>query len=171
MTDPTSDQAPDATPGGAQPHRGASVRRLPGRLELHAPADPEILDLVHALLEHLFSHHPGIADQDRMRFEMAVIEVLGNIVEHAYAHDTALAVKDPEAERRFDICLGVDETALMATLSDNGRPTALDLGSVAMPDEMAESGRGIALAVAALDSLDYERVEGRNHWWLSLQRT
>lgn len=153
------------------PAAAQAVRRLAGRLELHAPADPEILDLVHALLEHLFTHHPGIADDDRVRFEMAVIEVLGNIVEHAFAHDAVLEGVDPAEERRFDICLGADEESLLASLSDNGRPTALDLGSVVMPDEMAESGRGIALAVAALDSLDYERVEGRNHWCLTLRRT
>jgi serine/threonine-protein kinase RsbW len=137
---------------------------LPGRLELAAPADPEMLDLVHSLLEQLWSTHPDVAERDRVRFETAVIEVLANIVEHAFALDGV-----PEAQarvRRFDVALGVTDDELLAAFADNGLPIELDLSDVAMPDELAESGRGLALATAALDDLVYERVAGRNHWRL-----
>ncbi|MFC4784842.1 ATP-binding protein [Nocardioides sp. MAHUQ-72] len=140
----------------------------PGRLELSAPADPSILDLVHALLEHLWSDHPDVSDGDRMRFEMAVIEVLANIVEHAYRLD-----HDDEAageRRRFDVTLAATDDELVARFADNGLPMELDLSDVVMPDEMAESGRGLALAASALDDLAYDRVEGRNHWRLQCVR-
>ncbi|GEP32688.1 anti-sigma regulatory factor [Nocardioides szechwanensis] len=145
-----------------EPIAARSVTALESRLELSAPATPEIMDLVHVMLEHLWGTASGISDRDRVRFEMSVIEILGNVVEHAYAADN---VDVPGHEgRRFEIVLGVTDEALMAHLADNGLPTALDLSGVAMPDELAESGRGLALATAALDELSYERVEDRNLW-------
>lgn len=145
----------------------AAVAQAPRRLVLSAPADPEVMDLVHGLLEHLFAHSPQVDDATRMKFEMSVIEILGNIVEHAYAHDSALPAVDPAVSRRFEITLLADDTDLVATLSDNGMPVSLDLSDVSMPDELAESGRGLALATAALDALDFARVDGRNHWRLA----
>ncbi len=139
----------------------------PHRLVLSAAADPEVMDLVHSLLEHLFAHHPQVTDPVRMKFEMSVIEILGNIVEHAYAHDSALPAVDPSEARRFEIQLLATDREVVATLSDNGMPVSLDLGDLSMPDELAESGRGLALAASALDTLWFERVEGRNHWCLA----
>lgn len=144
-----------------------AVAQAPGRLVLSAPADPEVMDLVHGLLEHLFTHAPQVDDATRMKFEMSVIEILGNIVEHAYAHDSALPDVDPAEARRFEITLLAGPDELVATLSDNGMPVSLDLSDVSMPDELAESGRGLALASAALDALDFTRVDGRNHWRLA----
>lgn len=139
----------------------------PGRLVLSAPADTEVMELAHALLSHLFDRHPRVDDATRMKFEMSVIEILGNVVEHAYAHDAALSDVDPADARRVELRLLATDTELLATLSDNGLPTSLDLSDVSMPDELAESGRGLALATAALDSLDYARVDGRNIWRLA----
>lgn len=144
-----------------------AVAQAPGRLVLSAPADPEVMDLVHGLLEHLFAHAPQVDDATRMKFEMSVIEILGNIVEHAYAHDSSLPRVDPAEARRFEITLLVGPDEVVATLGDNGMPVSLDLSDVSMPDELAESGRGLALASAALDALDFTRVDGRNHWRLA----
>ncbi len=142
----------------------------PGRLELSAPADPAILDLVHAMLEHLWQEETGVSDRDRMRFETAVIEILGNIVEHAYQLDHAEAAPPAVESRRFDICVSADEHELVASFGDNGLPVELNLEHLAMPDDLAESGRGLALAAAAVDEIGYERVEGRNHWRLRCTR-
>lgn len=162
---------PDGAPEqGEEPGRPSVLDELasaPNRLVLSAPADPEVMDLVHSLLEHLFAHAPQVDDVTRMKFEMSVIEVLGNIVEHAYAHDSRLPAVDPSEVRRFEIQLLATEHDLVAVLSDNGLPVSLDLSDVTMPDELAESGRGLALARAALDTLHYERIEGRNLWCLA----
>jgi serine/threonine-protein kinase RsbW len=139
--------------------------RSPGRLELSGPATPEMLDLVHAVLERLWADHDDVSQGDRARFETAVIEILGNIVEHAYRLDPS-DDPDDESARRFDVSLVATDEELVAAFGDNGMPVALDLSNVAMPDEHAESGRGLALAAAAVDDLSYERVEGRNHWRL-----
>lgn len=136
-----------------------------GRLELSAPATPEMLELVHAVLERLWEAHEDVAMADRVRFETAVVEVLGNIIEHAYELDSPAA-----GNRRFDVSLVASETELVAAFGDDGLPMAIDLSTVAMPDELAESGRGLALAMAALDDLSYERQGGRNLWRLTCTR-
>lgn len=159
---------PDSPTG--EPARPAILDQLaasPHRLVLSAAADPEVMDLVHALLAHLFGHSPQIDDITQMKFEMAVIEILGNVIEHAYAHDSALPPVDPPETRRFEIQLLATDREVVATLSDNGLPVTLDLSDLSMPDAFAESGRGLALASSALDTLWFERVEGRNHWCLA----
>lgn len=142
------------------PDDDASLDEREGRLHLSAPASPDILGLVHAMLENLWQTHE-VVEGDRMRFEISVIEILGNIVEHAYRAD--------ETGRRFEIVLSAEHHELRARLSDNGVPTELDLSGAVMPDELAESGRGLALATAALDDLAYHRREGRNVWDLLLR--
>ncbi|MGZ4447455.1 MAG: ATP-binding protein [Nocardioides sp.] len=134
------------------------------RLELSAPATPEMLDLVHEVLQRLWVARPDVGEPDRVRFEMAVIEVLGNIVEHAYE------LERPGGERRFDVSLCAGGDDLVATFGDNGVPAALDLSDVTMPGEDAESGRGLALTAAVVDDLAYERVGDRNHWRLVCHR-
>src|SRR6478672_10512120 len=74
--------------------------RSPGRLELSGPATPEMLDLVHAVLERLWADHADVSQGDRARFETAVIEILGNIVEHAYRLDPSGDPNDRLRRRR-----------------------------------------------------------------------
>jgi serine/threonine-protein kinase RsbW len=136
------------------------------RLDLSAPATPAMLDLVHSVLEKLWEQHEDVSMADRIRFETAVIEVLGNIVEHAYELDA----EPTDVLRRFDVSLSATDEELVARFGDNGIPMALDLSAVTMPDDDAESGRGLALAVAALDDLSYDRVDGRNLWRLTCRR-
>jgi serine/threonine-protein kinase RsbW len=135
-----------------------------GRLELSAPASPEIIELVHSMIAHLWLAHE-VTESQQLRFEMAVIEILGNVVEHALGGAAGLD------GRRFDIVLDVGPDDLVARLSDNGVPVELDLSGVTMPDELAEHGRGLALATAALDTLAYRRVAGRNVWDLAVLRS
>lgn len=144
---------------------------VPGRLELSAPAEPAILDLVHAMLDHLWQTQADVAERDRNRFETAVVEILGNIVEHAYELDHEAEPPPADETRRFHICLSATAIDLVATFGDNGLPTQLDLEHVAMPDELAESGRGLALAAAAVDEMAYERIGERNHWRLRCLRS
>lgn len=130
-----------------------------------APVEPESLDLVQDRLEAFWTRDESLSATDRMRFEMAVVEIVGNIVEHAFALDADTRGRLLTVELR----LGPEQ--IEAALSDNGLPAAIDLGLVTMPDEDAVSGRGLALAVAAVDEVGYERVEGRNHWRLVCRRT
>ncbi len=56
------------------------------------------------------------------------------------------------------------------TFTDNGLPANIDLTSVAMPDTMAERGRGLALAQTVLDQLAYRGDDLGNQWTLISQR-
>jgi serine/threonine-protein kinase RsbW len=130
-----------------------------------APVEAESLDLVQDRLATLWAGDETVAASDRIRFEMAVVEVVGNIVEHAFDHDSAPGV------RRITVDLTLARDRVEAHLYDNGLPAEIDLGAVTMPGEDALSGRGLALAVAAVDEVGYERVDGRNHWRLLCRRT
>jgi serine/threonine-protein kinase RsbW len=136
------------------------------RVDVSAPATPQMMDLAYDAIQRLWGAHEDVAMTDRIRFETAVMEILGNIVQHAYALDES---GSPET-RRFDLTLTADADAVVASFGDDGVPMALDLSEIVMPDEYAESGRGLAMAMAALDDLAYERQGGRNHWRLMVQR-
>ncbi len=149
----------------------ASLAASPDLLVLTAPASLEVLDLAHAMLACLYTEPARGTPSARMRFELAVIEVLGNIVEHAYAHDATLPEEEFRESRRVEVRLAASDDHLLASLSDNGRPVPLDLEVLVMPDAMAESGRGLALASAALEVFEYERIGDHNHWRMACRLT
>lgn len=143
-----------------------SLDDVPGRLVLDLPAREEALDLVHQLVDHLWAQAEGGSDRDRFRFETAVIEVLANIVEHAHRVDPQRTDGGPQDERRLDVVVAVHAGSAWASFGDNGKPVGLDLGAVALPEEDAESGRGLAMTLAAVDEVAYAREGDRNHWSL-----
>ena len=143
------------------------LAEVPDRIALTARADPQIMDLVHAVLGHLWADHGDVDDGDRLRFETAIMEILGNIIEHAYRVDSTTQAS---GARRFELVVGVDSEQVRATFGDNGEPVALDLSDVTMPDVDAESGRGLPMAMAALSELTYDRIDGRNVWTLVRRR-
>ena len=49
--------------------------------------------------------------------------------------------------------------------TDDGDPVEVDIDAVFLPDDMAERGRGLALARSVLARLAYHRSEV-NHWIL-----
>lgn len=134
------------------------------RFEVEMAAHEGAIDHAQDLVEKLFGEHPDVSGRDRFRFETAVVEVLANIVEHAFSGD------DVSGVRRLRLTLAATPTELTALLADNGEPAGVDLSAVIMPGEDAESGRGLALALAAVDDLQYRHVEGRNYWDLRCHR-
>lgn len=104
-------------------------------------------------------------DDARLRFalETALAEVAANIVEH-----TTRA--DQETGRRYAVRLEATDCALTAELTDNGLPVDIDLSAVTMADVEQESGRGLALAIAALDRLEHRHEHGHNVWTLVCER-
>ena len=120
---------------------------------LRAPVEPASMDRVHEELEELWQQAPDVGVEDRIRFETAVAEIAGNIVQHSGG-----------ASGHFELELRADAERLEASFRDHGQRVDLDLSTVHLPDELAESGRGLALTLAAVDELEYRR-EGRiNHW-------
>lgn len=135
-------------------------------LRLDMPTTTDAIDLAHERLAELWEADGEVASTDRVRFELAVIEILGNIVEHAWIADRG----HPD-ERRLSLELILTATRLEAVLGDNGQPVSIDLSAATMPDEDAESGRGLALTIAAVDALDHTREDGRNVWRIRCDRS
>jgi serine/threonine-protein kinase RsbW len=127
---------------------------------LTAPAAPASVDLVHRLLQELWAEcaADGPAAEDRIRFETALVEVAGNIAEHSGA-------------REFVLHVVVHPDRLVADFSDDGAGFGGDPGAAALPDDpLASSGRGLALARAAVHELAYERAGTQNRWHVVRER-
>jgi serine/threonine-protein kinase RsbW len=133
---------------------------VPAELSLRAPGVPASLDDVHALLLRAWDRHPDVGDDDRMRFEIAVVEIAGNVVEHA---------GDPDPVD-FELAVRVEDDRLEARFQDPGRCVDVDFSTADMPDGLAETGRGVALALATADELTYRRVGAVNHWLVLRRR-
>lgn len=127
-------------------------------LTLAGRAEPGCLDRVHDLVDELWRRVPGVQPSDRYRFETAVIEVAGNIVEHG----------GPDV--RLRLWLLVHQDRVEAHFRDTGRAVELQTTGGPPPDPLAEAGRGIALARAAVDDLAYERTGTTNRWHVLKQR-
>jgi serine/threonine-protein kinase RsbW len=129
---------------------------------LEGLAVPETLNLLHDLLERVGREHPDLDAGDLMMFETAVIEVAGNVVEHG----------QPQGRVSWSFQLSVLPDRLEAQLSDSGEEYPGGTWGTEMPaDLLQEDGRGLALATAVLDSLEYERSSGANHWTMLRHRS
>ncbi|WP_105033696.1 ATP-binding protein [Cryobacterium aureum] len=128
---------------------------------------PDDVNTVHALLETVWADAAHVSATDRCSFETALIELASNVIRYA---DTGSGVT-------CGLRVEVSDVALDARLSDTGATAAelfaagvsgaagLDLRQ--MPDELSESGRGIALIQALVDKLEYTRNGDLNHWHIA----
>lgn len=127
-------------------------------LRVDGLAEPGWLEEVHGALAGLWEHVGSVPELDRVRFETAVIEIATNIVRHTRPVGDAPV----EASAR----LRVAPQRLEAELLDTGAPVRVDLDPAPV-DDFAESGRGIALVLRAVDSLSLAREGDRNAWRLT----
>ena len=137
--------------------RGADSARL--HVMSDVPAS-DALAAVHELLQEAWAAHPDVDQLDRDLLATAIAEVAANIVTFARSEDGVSLVID------------VRDDAIEATFSDHGVevPASLVEGAE-MPDELAEEGRGLAMAKAALDEFSYTRDGDVNRWHLLRRRS
>jgi serine/threonine-protein kinase RsbW len=129
---------------------------------LTATARPQALDAVYELLETVWREHPDVAPEDRTLFGIAVVEIAGNIVEHAAAG----------ADLDFRLDVRVYDDRLEARFRDEGVAFDSADAPAALPqDDLVESGRGLAMARAAVDEVGYLRSDGTNHWLVLRRRS
>lgn len=134
---------------------------MTGDYVLEGLAVPESLNVLHDLLERVGREHPELDRGDLMMFETAVIEVAGNVVEHGR----------PPGDVTWAFRLWVRSDRLEAELSDSGEEYPGGTWGTSMPaDPLQEDGRGLALATAVLDSLEYQRSAAANHWTMRRSR-
>lgn len=122
-------------------------------------AVPESIDLLHALLDEVRTDHPEVVEADLSMLETAVIEIAGNVVRHAAEDGTTL----------YEFRLWVRPHELVGELVYEGEDPDLP-ADPQLPEDSAESGRGLVLAQAVLDDLEHSFVDGRNRWRMVRRR-
>ncbi len=91
--------------------------------------------------------------------ELALQELLTNLVDHAYGGD---------AVRTITINLACDATRMLIETRDTGKPASVDLEKAVMPDptDLAEGGYGLAIIKSLVDEVNYKTENGINIWQL-----
>jgi serine/threonine-protein kinase RsbW len=129
---------------------------MAGEYSVRGLAVPETIDLLHSLLAEARADFPEVSEVDASMIEMAIIEIAGNVVQHSPEAETAV----------YSFTLQVLDDRLVGVLEHSG-PEVAALPEPSMPEDlMAEGGRGLALAEAAVHELRHEFVDGQNVWTL-----
>jgi serine/threonine-protein kinase RsbW len=136
-------------------------------LEISVLAAPQHLEDVHQALQRLWQEVERVWSRPpdspwRAQFATGVGEIAANIMQYAYT---------AESPGAMSLRLRAYERSVEACFRDNGQPyVPRDDAVKSDPFDvlaLAESGRGIALAQAAVDQLTYERSPaGSNRWCL-----
>lgn len=127
---------------------------------VHLLVPPQDVNEVHESVGDLWTLNADLGSLERMRFETALVELAGNVIEHAAGEQRLLC----------SLVLKRTPTALEALLTDTGVEVKVPFRA-AMPDpeEMSESGRGVALIEMLMDDFSYERDAAGNRWRLRMQ--
>ena len=115
------------------------------------------------ILVRTFCLESGASGVESGQIEVCVMEAANNCVVHAYqresGHTVEVIASRQDADFRFEIW---DQGSPMkgGTLRrDRGHLLELDPGEVS---RAAESGRGLAIIEAIMDTLEYSTLDGRN---------
>lgn len=126
---------------------------------LETSAGPHALEEIEAFLGRTWAAHARVPHQVRLQLGIAAGEIAANIVEHAAQGQLV----------RIQMTVSVLADVVRIDFIDDGVPAQVNLESADMPDDMAERGRGLALAQAVLDELSYRRTTC-NQWTLVSKR-
>jgi serine/threonine-protein kinase RsbW len=92
--------------------------------------------------------------------DLAVSEIGSNIIEHSGSGQPV----------RVRMVVTVGPETISVVLNDDGLPVAVDLTTAAMPGELSERGRGLAIVHRVVDMVCYSRDRDGNHWTLMRRR-
>jgi serine/threonine-protein kinase RsbW len=127
-------------------------------LSFRGSVEPACLDRTHELLAQLWQEQPDVAELDQIMFSTAVLEVANNIVSHSAGGSISLVLQG-------------DAQQLEARFCDDGAAVEVDLHNAVLPDDLAESGRGLAMVRMAVDDFSYHHSEGFSRWHLVRRRS
>jgi serine/threonine-protein kinase RsbW len=122
---------------------------------------PGNVDDVHDMLASFWASEPSVTDADRMAFETAIIELAANVIQHA----------DDGAGVTWRLTVSCSPEVLVAKLVDDGVQTDLVDGGRALPDALAESGRGLAFVEMLVDDIDRTSSPAGNELSISKRRS
>lgn len=123
---------------------------------LRTACGPNALATIVDAVKAAWAANTWVPEGIRNQVDIAVAEIAANIVEHAGRIHAATV------EMRMRILPDHVEVAF----TDDGDGVDVNLDGVQMPGQLAERGRGLAIAQAVLDQLAYHRSELGNHWTL-----
>ena len=86
------------------------------------------------------------------------MEVVDNVVKHGCTTGSS----------QLSVSVTASGGWFRADVEDDGPSVPVTLDAVEMPPEMAESGRGLAMATHLLDEFTYERRKRGNLWHLGV---
>lgn len=122
---------------------------------LDTMAGPATLSEIDKVLTGVWSACTHVPQRIRLQVGIAVAEIGANIIEHA----------GQSRDLRMRMEVNVLHDAVHVSFVDDGIPAKVDLDAVKRVDELAERGRGLAMAQEVLDRLCYRR-SWVNHWTL-----
>ena len=114
------------------------------------------LEDVHAQLEQVWEQSPHVKIIDRVSFETALIELVSNVFQHAESDMSPLCT----------VTIKTFPDRVECSVVHGGPAKEVQLTGRTMPDEHAESGRGILLIQALVSELRYTREGDYNHWYI-----
>lgn len=123
-------------------------------------AQPGVLGEIRRILVSVWEAHAEVPHSVRSEIEIATAEIAANIVEHAG--------RGRPVNLRMEVVVLPDE--VQVRFIDDGHEAHIDLDSVHLPDDLAERGRGLAVARTVLRHLSYQRVADGNCWTLLSER-
>ncbi|MBB2976182.1 serine/threonine-protein kinase RsbW [Microbacterium endophyticum] len=121
---------------------------------------PDSVEDAHDFIQTVWEHHGDVVATDRMAMELVLSELVSNIIQN-----------NPRRAVLCHVSVTVGISELLLRTSDTGVPVSTKTGSGTMPDETAESGRGLVLIDMVARSMDYRRESGRNVWIAVVDRT
>lgn len=129
-------------------HNGKVTNPSSFSLQLRIPPLPRYVRSARGAL-HAFGTYHHVAPRDLENLTFALGEALANAIEHAHTQS--------------DIAVGfqIDESAVVATVSDQGRGfAATPSASAEMPRDLTETGRGFAIMQRCTDFFDIRSTPG-----------
>ena len=114
------------------------------------------LDDVHVQLQQVWEQSPHVSLIDRVSFDTALIELVSNVFQHAESDMSPLCT----------VTIKTFPDRVECSVVHGGPAKEVQLTGRTMPDEHAESGRGILLIQALVSELRYTREGDYNHWYI-----
>jgi len=127
------------------------------------------MDAIHATLDRAWDAMDRVLAAPpgtlwRMHFATAVAEIAANIIMHAHRDTPACATANMQIELLPDRLVVTFRDRGAAFIEPHAAEPELD------PDPLAEHGRGLPLARAALDELTTTRSPGGENIWVLVKR-
>lgn len=149
---------------------GSDLPVPPRHLRLLLDSDPDGVVMVGAALNGLCRNYLGMSDEETYEVELAVVEALSNVVQHAYGGRKGQPVS--VEFRLFGEAIQVEVTDQGIPLSETDLLAARRLPSVDPLDldSLAETGRGLYVVWSMMDEVRYASDGAVNRLTLTRRR-